>query len=701
MGTRLWRCKVLSSDIIRLIVIEESANDAEVILNSLRKARFPIRPTHIEDEEDLSQALADKEWDLVIAVAQVADFTLARACELILESEQDLPLIGLTDPLNEQAMVSLLGAGAARVIPKNNEVCLQIAVRAELDNLQTRRDKNRVEQLWRESQRHNRILLETSRDAIAYVHDGMHIHANPTYLQVFGFQSLDDLAGLPIMDLVASDCQATFKEFMREYMATGKDVEEGRIELTGLRTHNQKRAKFKLKMEASRAIYEDEPCIQIVIREQSASKEEIERLKRLDQLTGVFNRQYFMQLIDRALGKALNNQARSVLVFIMLDNWGSIREKVGIGGTDPILQSLAQVFQTAAQGLPIGRFGEYQFAMLMQDHDVADAEALAPKMLKAVENHVAELPDGQTVITTASIGIAQVLASSGNPKNVVNDAHAACREAQTAGGNRSQVFKAVVKTGESLDTTKVANIIETAIQENRLFLHYQPIVSLRGEAKQLYELFLRMTDAEGNPVPPGELFKAADQANLTIKLDQWVLKEGLRVLHQRQQEGEETHFFIKLSDQAVRDPTLVTFLTKVLRSSQLPGELLTIEIAESTAISHLKFAKAFITNLQKMGVRTAIEHFGTGLNSETTLKHLPVDYVKLDSSYAKGLASNPENQNAVKELVQLAHNYEKLTVAEAVEDANSLTILWQSDVDLAQGMVIQEPGEEMDFAFDE
>jgi len=692
---------MLNSDIIRLIVIEESANDAEIILNSLRKARFPIRPAHIEDEEDLSKALEEKEWDLVISVGAVGDFTIIQACELISRAQKDLPVIGLADKLDDATMAYMLSGGAMRVIPKGNEICLQIAVSKELANLQTRRDKMRIEQLWRESQRHNRMLLETSRDAIAYVHEGMHIHANPTYLQMFGFESLEDLAGLPVMDMVATDDQATFKEFMREYMEPNKDLEESAIELTGLRSHHHKRAKFKLKMEVSKAIYEDEPCIQIVIREQSANKEEIERLKRLDQLTGLYNRQYFVQLIERALGKALNNQARSVLVFIMLDNWGSIREKMGIGGTDPVLQSIAQVLQKAVKDIPIGRFGEYQFACLLMDSTPEDAEKFALKLLKTVEEHVTELADGQTVITTASIGIAQILGSSGSPKNVFNDAHLACREAQNAGGNRYQVFKAVVKTGEMLDTTKVANIIETAIQENRLFLHYQPIISLRGETKQMYEVFLRMTDVEGNYVPPGELFKAAEQANLSVKLDEWVIKEALRILHQRQQEHQEIHFFVKLSDQAVRDPSLVAFLTKALRSTQIPGELITIEIAESTAISHLKFAKAFVTNLKKMGVLTAIEHFGTGLNSETTLKHLPVDYVKIDSSYAKELASNQENQNAVKELVKLAHTYEKRTIAEAVEDANSLTILWQSDVDLAQGMVIQEPSEEMDFTFDE
>ncbi len=693
---------MLTTDIIRLIVIEESANDAEVILNSLRKARFPIRPKHIEDEDDLREALAEKEWDLLISVPKVADFTLMRACELVTASEQDIPIIGLAERLDNTLITELLSAGATRVIPDGNDTCLQIVVRAELRNLQMRRDKKRMEQLWRETQRHNRLLLETSRDAIAYVHDGMHIHANPAYLQMFGFASMTDLDGLPIMDLVSSDFQSAFKEFVRDYMDTGKNMEDGAIELLGLRTQNGKLIKFKLKMEASRASYEDEPCIQVVIREQVENKEEIEKLKRTDPLTGLYNRQFFIQLIERALSKAINGQTRSMLIFITLDKWGAIRDQVGIGGSDPILVSMARAIHAAAPKASIGRFGEYQFTLLLQDSNETEAEALAAHLLKAVENNVAELPDGETVVTTCSIGITQILSTSSTAKNVLSDAHGACKSAQEKGGNQYEVYKPVVKTGETLDTTRVANIIETAIQENRLFLHYQPIVSLRGDTTERYEVFLRMTDADGNTVPPGELFKAADQAGLSVKLDEWVVKESLRVLHQRQQQkNKETQFFIKLSDQAVKDPMLVTYLTKLLRATQIAGEWVTIEITESTALSQLKFAKAFVTNLQKMGVRTALEHFGTGLNSETTLKHLPVDYVKIDSSYAKGLAANQENQRAVSELVKLAHSYGKQTIAESVEDANGLNILWQCGMDLVQGIAIQGPSEEMDFIFDE
>lgn len=308
--------------------------------------------------------------------------------------------------------------------------------------------------------------------------------------------------------------------------------------------------------------------------------------------------------------------------------------------------------------------------------------------------------DEKSIVVTCSVGIAQVLASAGTPQSVLSDAHNACKSAVQQGGNRVEIYKAIVRTGGGEDALKdVTKLIETAEEEKRLSLVYQPIVSLRGEVEEIYEVFLRMVNTAGTNVPAGTLFSAAEKANLSIKLNKWVLKEAAQICLKRQKSGHKTHFFIKLSNQVVKDETIVLYINKLLRATHLSGEHFTIEISEATAISQVGRAKTFAMQLKKMGCETALEHFGTGLNSETILKHLPVDFVKIDSSYAKGLSSNAEHQTIVKELVQMAHSHEKKTIAEAVEDANSLTVLWQCEVDFAQGHYIQEPLDTLGYDF--
>jgi len=693
---------MIQDDIIRLIVIEESANDAEIILNSLRKARYPIRPRHVEDDEDLQNALTEYEWDLLISVPQVGDFTCAQACEMVSSSKQDIPIIVLLDKLDSKNISSLLTAGAKQVVPSGNDGCLQIAVGRELENLSERRRRKHLEQLYKESQKHNKMLLESSRDAIAYVHDGMHIYANPSYLKMFDYKNMDDIEGLPIMDLVSLEDQTKFKEFMREFMADDKE-EERQMDLEGLKAGKKR---FKLKMEVSHAIYDSERCIQVVIRDQSQSQElelKLKEISRRDQLTSLFNRQYFLELLEKSLAKAMETHTRSVLFYIELDNFDSFKDNFGLGGADPVIQNIGKILQKHAQGGTLARFGENIFVLLLPDKDgkkYTIAGEFAKKICKAVEASVTEIGD-QSMITTCSIGITQLLASATSSQDILTDAHTACTQASKKGGNTYEIYKAVVKSGESgsMRTSDIAKLIETAIEEKRLSLRYQPIVSLHGDSQAIYEVFLRMVDSEGQPVPTRELFSSAEKGNLTINLDKWVLEQAIKSVVEQEKKGNKIHLFIKLSDQAIRDENVLLFIRKLLKGTQTPGERLVIELSESTAISQIKLAGTFITQLKSFGCKSALEHFGTGLNSSTTLKHLPVDYVKIDSSFSKGLSTNPDNQKAIQDMVKLAHESNKLTIAEAVEDANTLTVLWQSEVDFAQGHYIQEPMEVMEFDF--
>jgi diguanylate cyclase (GGDEF)-like protein/PAS domain S-box-containing protein len=697
---------VIQNDIIRLIVIEESANDAEVILNRLRKARFPIRPKHIEDDEDLQEALSQQEWDLIITVPHIGDPEIyelyaTTVCEIVKTAKQDIPIIVIAEKLDGNMIAEVLAAGAKQVVPDSPEACLQTVVGLELSNLAERRKRRQLEQLYKESQKHNKVLLETSRDAIAYVHDGMHIHANPSYLDMFGYKKLEDLEGVPIMDLVAMNNQADFKEFMRDFMADTKE-EERNINLEGLKSNNKR---FKCKMEVSHARYDSEPCIQVIIRDQSQSEElerQLKEVSRRDQLTGLFNRQHFLALLEKALAKAMAEHVRSVLLYVMIDDFVSIRERVGVGGADPLIQSIGKILKKAGDGGSIARFADSSFTILIPDKDVKYAGALAQKICKAVEAQVTEIGD-QTLVATCSIGIALVLASSATPQGVLSDAHAACTEIQKKGGNGFNVYKAVVNKGgtDKEHSSDMAKLIETAFDENRLSLRFQPIVSLHDENQAIYEVFLRMQDSEGEPVPTADLFTAAEQVNMVTDLEKWVLRESLARIAEKEKQGEPTHLFIKLSDQSIKDESILLFIRKLLKTGQIPGERVIIEISESSAISQVKLAKAFMTSLKAMNCQSALEHFGTGLNYETTLRHLPVDYVKIDSSFIKGLgvSDNAENQKAIEDIVKKTHELGMKTIAEAVEDANSLTVLWSCEVDFAQGHYIQEPIDDLIFDF--
>ncbi|MCK5719382.1 MAG: EAL domain-containing protein [Thiomargarita sp.] len=687
----------MQNDIIRLIVIEESANDAEIILNRLRKARYPIRPRYVEDDEDLQDALAEQEWDLIISVPEVYDFNITQICEMVSASKQDIPVIVILEEFRCGLFTNLIKVGARQVVPSDS--CLPIVVGKELKDLATRRKIKHLEQLYKESQKHNKILLETSRDAIAYVQDGIHIYTNPSYLKIFAYKDPDDLEGLPVMELITINDQPKFRKFLREFM-TEEQLEERQINLEGIKADKKR---FKLQMKLSQAIFDSEHCTQVIIGDQSQNVD-IERLRRRDSLTNLFNRQYFLELLDNAIARTSESSIKCILFYIALDNINEIIEKGGVGSGDPVIKTVAKIIKSINIDGDLARFDSSVFTLLMLDKDgkkIAAAPQLAEQICQTISETVIELDNKETTFTTCSIGIVRVISSvaGGSRQGILNDAHEACKVAMEEGGNRYKNYKDIMKTDEpnKIKPSDITLLIETAMEENRLSLRFQPIVSLHGETQEIYEVFLRMVDQDGKLVETQDFFEVAEQINFTT-LDKWVLKEAIQVLDEQQKNGHETYFFIKISDQAIKDETIILFIRKLLKSSKVAGKQLILEISESVAISQNILTETFITQLNSFGCQSALEHFGTGLNFENTLK-LKVNYIKIDSSYIKGLSTNTENQEALQNIVKLAHEYKKVTIAESVEDANSLTILWSSEVDFAQGHYVQEPIENLEFDF--
>lgn len=668
---------------IRLLVVEESANEAEVIFRSLRKSRYSlIHPRHIEDDEDLGIALNAQEWDLIIAIPEVGDFTIAKIHDKLIQSKIMLPIIVIVGELDGAIIAKMLTDGATQVIPDEDDKCLSIVVSRELEHLTKHRQNQTLEHLYQESQKHNHLLLDSSLDAIAYVQDGIHIYANPSYLKMFDYKSMDDL--LLIMDLISPHEQTKFNDFLRDFM-TNKRLAESKIELDGLKANEKQ---FKIKMVMSQANYNNEPCVQVIIHDQS--------WKQRDPVTGLLNSQYFIQLLSEALVEA--KRERSVLFYIALDNFSKIKENIGVGAYEPLIKNIAVLLDKISDGGDFARFSDNVFTLLIADDDgekYKEAAKFADKLRQTVESSVTELAN-KSLVVTCSIGITQVLSSAGSPQNILTAARNACKIAQEKGGNRFEIYKiSLEKEGSSA----MAQLIETAIEEERLSLFYQPIVSLHAENTEIYEVCLRMVDSDGNPVSTGEMFQEAEKHNLNLKLDMWVIRQSVKILVAQIKKKHHTHFFIKLSAQSLQKKEILVYIAQLLKKTKLPGEHLIFEFREAVALNQISLTKAFIKQVNKFKCKTALEHFGKETNFETVLQHLPVNYVKIDASYSKDLLDSEEQQTALKNIVQLTKKTGQQTIAVAVEDANCLAILWEHTIDFAQGHYIQEPLGELEFDF--
>jgi EAL domain-containing protein (putative c-di-GMP-specific phosphodiesterase class I) len=254
------------------------------------------------------------------------------------------------------------------------------------------------------------------------------------------------------------------------------------------------------------------------------------------------------------------------------------------------------------------------------------------------------------------------------------------------------------KIGKERDQQMHA-LIKDALERDQFQLLYQPIVSLQGDEGGKYEVLLRMLNDEGEHILPTQFLPIADQTGQIAEIDRWVIQNAIRTLAEHRAQGAETQFFIKISAATLLHEELVPYIHNCMKVTRLRGDALTFEIAEKDAAQHLKHAKAFVKTLKELHCKTALEHFGAGPNSFQLLKHLPVDYLKIDGSFIHNLASDTDNQAMVKSILDTANSMNRQCIAEYVQDAHSLAVLWQSGIQFIQGNFLQEPSEALDYDF--
>jgi diguanylate cyclase (GGDEF)-like protein/PAS domain S-box-containing protein len=687
---------------LQVLVIESTSNDVEALLNVLRNEGVPIDSRHLPGATDLEKTLGEKPWDLLLCASNVEGVDVPRVVEQASAQASDIPVVVIHDQDAGEArgaVVEALAAGARDAVHNQDAKHLSLVLRREIASLGARRDVNRWRDALSEREERWRALLQASRDPIAYVHDGMHIHANPTYLDMFGYDSIDELAGLPVMDLLVAEDQGRFKEFMRAHMKG--ESEDSSLGVAGLRSDGNR---LDIRMELSPATYEGELCWQLVVRDQSESNEiraQLEYLKKHDPLTGLYNRQYFMSMLDRAVVGDAGADTGLMLFYLELDNFNVLKETLGIGATDTLIAEIARaLLGRVPEGGVLSRFGDSVFTLMMQVPHIRAAWDVAEDLRSAVGERIVDV-SGNSVTSTCSIGICPMLSRARAPETVLANAQHSCRTARKQGGNRIEIH---FPAGSKVTATKVkaespGKAVARALESGQLSMLYQPIVNLHEDSMEVYEVYLRVVGDSGRPLSEASIFSDEVDIDVITKLDEWVIEHVVSLMANRQRDGHNTHFFVKLSEQAIVDESMLLFISKQLRNQQVSGKGLVLKVSEASAMSQVKNVKAFIKGLKQLDCRAALEHFGTGLTSFNTLRHVPVDYLKIDADLVHTLATDNESQSAVRSIVDMAQSLRKRVIAVGVEDASTLAMLWDMGVHFAQGDGIQVPSETLEWDF--
>jgi len=685
-------------NVLHLIVADDSLNDAEHLVSVLRNTGMAVRPTLIEDDEQMEQVLAGRAQDLFLCAPGLDSLPMETAFRTLEQSGKDIPMLVLSEDEDAELRSEVMAMGAMDMVSKTDTTHFQHTIRRELRNLRARRQVRRLEASLRESERRAQQLLNSSRDAIAYVHDGMHVYANTSYLERFGFQAMEDLEGLPILDLVSGDDQKRLKQFLRAY--SKGEQEANHVEVTVQPTDDEEA--HMAAMYFSEATWDGEACTQILIPEHSETEQSVATSSEpatQDEITGLYQRRQFMEALEKSIAATLNQDAGGQLglLYISPDNLETVRQSIGITAVDVVVSDIAEVVaKHLGDGDAAGRFSDEVITVMLTEQGVHEALSIAEAIRGDVENTVSEVGN-RSVANNCSIGVVILGDNMADTDTALNLADEACGQAHRDGGNRVQLYAGEERASDEASSWQ--QWLNDALEGEAFYLVFQPLVALEGDQTPRYEVRLRITGDEGEELEPETFMPHADEAGLTPRIDEWVLRCSIATLAERHKRGEKTVIFLKVSGTTLTDSSFVETLSGLLREYDVEGSNIVFELNEPVAVTQLNQAKNLYKGIKELKCGFVLDQFGSGLNPFQLLKHLPAEYVKLDRTVVEQLSRSDGDADSVRQTIETAHEMRKKVIAGYIEDPMELAQLWQQEVDLVQGKFLAEPSREMNYDF--
>jgi len=422
------------------------------------------------------------------------------------------------------------------------------------------------------------------------------------------------------------------------------------------------------------------------ITKQAELEDKLMHQATFDGLTELFNRQEFEDRTQKEIKKAQVHHLPGAVIFIDLDRFKPVNDTAGHAAGDELLKRVAGMLQNHIRNRDmLARIGGDEFAILLADCPLNVAEKIADAMRIEIDEFVFIYDDN-----AFSIGISAGIASFGEENDtlssVINAADNACQIAKQ--GGRNSVHTAALNDHEyEVYQQQIAWLprINTALEKDEFVLFGQEIRSLTSPLQGVhFELLIRLQEGD-SIVPPNAFLPAAERYDLMPKIDCWVLDKAFSTLQ------ANTAYSINLSGQSVSDPALAEYIMSLQEKYAIDATKITLEITETAAIQNIEAFISFIKKLNQRGFKFSLDDFGSGLSSFSYLATLPVDYLKIDGSFVKKIATDPISYAMVQSMNEVAHIMGLETIAEFVEDENILNKLIEIGVDFAQGYYLHKP----------
>jgi diguanylate cyclase (GGDEF)-like protein len=672
---------------ISIAVLTANQDDVALINSALRDAGHAAKCHWVSQPSELDDTLASQLVELLILNCDRYPETIHQVVKHKDRFNPEIPVIALREEATEEKIQEAMNHGACDLVSLGLKGRLQSVVSRELRALRVERALNSTIHSAIEYKRQLKGYMGESASAIALVQEGIITDVNDAWLKLFRCASNDEVAGLPLMDNFDPESQAAIKGAL---IAAVRDKWQAGEELIA-KSQITKSESGEVRLEFQKFVFDDGPCVKVSIKPPEQKPEEPTKLVhdalKRDPTTLFFHRAQFLERVAKRLRKKPQSGLHA-LAYVRIDNFADICENVGILNSEEVLAQFAETMRKRMHPRDVGgRFEGTAIMALLERGSARDAQVWGAQLCAHMAKTTFEVGDRSTQLT-CTVGICAANEVFSTLEEFVAASIDAYKLGRQSGGNAALLNQSAEEgtKQQEFDAMWIKHL-KSALMEDRFRLAQLPIAGLRSDGVEMYDLLVRMLDAQGNSVLPSEFLPAAERNNMMKHVDRWMIKAAIDFCR----ESEADRVFVRLSKQSILDANTVAWMNQEFDSSGFDCSRLVMQVPERDASKHVKQTQAIVKQLRRMGVGFALEHYGMDQERLQILDILKPDYIKIDGELMHTLMTDTDMQSGVQKIVSAATERNIRTIAERVENANAMAVLFQLGLDYMQGHYVHEP----------
>jgi len=672
---------------ISIAVLTQNQDDVQLINSALRDAGHAARCHWIASARRFEDTLAAESVELLILNCDSYPDPVRQVVKQRDKFNPEVPVIAMAAEANEAAIEAAMRAGACDLVSLGLKSRLQSVVSRELRALRVERALNSTLLSANEYKRQLKDHMDASSSSIALVQEGIVTDVNDAWLGKFKIGAKEELIGMPIMDTVEPESRAALKGAL---IATiQRKWQPG--EKLDVKAHIDSGDAETIQFQFRRIDLDDGPCVQIRIAPQLKVAEEPTKLVhdalKRDPTMLFFHRAQFLERVTKRLRRKPQSGTHC-LVYIKPDKFGRLRDKIGVIQCEELLAQFAEVVRKRLHPRDVaGRFEGTAIMALLERGSARDAQVWGKQLIDQVNKTTFEVGDKSTHMT-CTVGVCAASDVFTSLEEFVAATVEAHQLGKDAGGNASYLNQRADEDTKQREHDQIwVRHLKSALMDGRFRLAQLPIAGLRSDSVCMYDLLVRMIDEQGNSVLPSEFIPAAERNNMMKNIDRWMLQAAMKFCGKH----DADRVFVRISRQSVTDTTTASWLEQQLDELKFDCSRLVVQFPERDAAKHIKHTKALIRKIRKLGIGFALEHYGVDQERFQILDILKPDYIKIDGELMHSLTTDTAMQQAVEKIVLAAKERNIRTIAERVENANAMAVLFQLGLDFMQGHYVHEP----------